>query len=97
MVDSSDRMRIKVARSELEMILENKNINAKLPFLFFANKNDLKGACSLEEVSELLELSSLSRTHLIVSCSASTGKGIQEGVEWLCGLIKLQLETTNRN
>lgn len=49
-VDSSDKMRIRVARSELEMILENKNVPSQIPFLFFANKNDVKGACTLEEV-----------------------------------------------
>ncbi len=49
-VDSSDKMRIRVARSELEMILENKNVPSQIPFLFFANKNDVKGSCTLEEV-----------------------------------------------
>lgn len=47
-------MRLRVAKSELDMILENKYISAEIPFLFYANKNDLKGACSLEEVQELL-------------------------------------------
>ena len=46
-VDCSDKMRIRVAKSELDMILENQNISKNLPFLFFANKNDLKGACNL--------------------------------------------------
>ena len=40
-------MRIRVAKSELDMILENTNISKQLPFLFYANKNDLKGACNL--------------------------------------------------
>ena len=44
-VDCSDKMRIRVAKSELDMILDNKNISSILPFLFYANKNDLKGSC----------------------------------------------------
>ena len=50
-VDCSDKMRIRVAKSELDMIVENKNISSILPFLIFANKNDLKGSCQMEEVS----------------------------------------------
>jgi ADP-ribosylation factor-like protein 6 len=47
-VDSSDRMRLRVARSELDMILDSKAISNEIPFLFYANKNDVKGACPLE-------------------------------------------------
>ena len=93
-IDSSDKMRIRVARSELEMILENKNISSQIPFLFLANKNDLKGACTLEEVSQLMELSSLKRNHQLVSCSGLTGKGIQEGIEWLCSTVKVSVENS---
>ena len=85
-------MRIRVARSELEMILENDMISTKLPFLFYANKNDLKGSSSLEEVSELLELNTLKRKHNIISCSGLTGRGIEEGIDWLCNVVKMQLE-----
>ena len=74
------------------MIVENKNISSILPILIFANKNDLKGACSLEEVSELLELSQLKRRHQIVSCSGLTGRGIEDGVNWICNMVKIQLE-----
>lgn len=49
-VDSSDKMRINVARSELEMLLENKDIPAKIPYLFYANKNDIKGSTGIGEV-----------------------------------------------
>lgn len=73
------------------MILENEGISEKLPFLFYANKSDLKGACSLEEVAELLELNSLKRDHQLVSCSGLTGRGIQEGIEWLCNLVKMKM------
>ena len=58
------------------MILDNKTISNKLPFLFYANKNDIKGATGLEEVAEMLELKSLTRQFHITSCSGLTGKGI---------------------
>jgi signal recognition particle receptor subunit beta len=69
-------MRIKVAKSELDMIIENKNISGKIPFLFYANKNDMKGACSIEEVSQLMDLSNLNRNFMVFSCSGQTGKGV---------------------
>lgn len=46
-VDSSDKMRIRVAKSELDLLLENRSISNQIPFLFYANKCDIKGACSL--------------------------------------------------
>lgn len=47
-IDCSDKMRIRVARSELEIILQNPLIPSQLPFLFYANKTDIKGSASLE-------------------------------------------------
>lgn len=93
-VDSSDKMRIRVAKSELDLILDNRNVSSQIPFLFYANKADIKGAASLEEVTELLDLKNLRREYQIVSCSGTTGKGVQEGISWLCGLVKIKLENT---
>ncbi len=75
-VDCSDKMRIRVAKSELEIILQNPLIPAQLPFLFYANKTDIKGSATLEEVQELMELSKLKRDFQICCCSGLTGKGI---------------------
>ena len=47
-VDSSDKMRINVARSELELILENEMISKNTPFLFYANKIDRKESSPVE-------------------------------------------------
>lgn len=94
-VDSSDRMRVRVAKSELDLIVENRYISDKIPFLVYANKNDVKGACTLEDMRELLELNKLRREYQIFSCSALTGKGIQEGIGWLSTLIKIKFEATN--
>ena len=30
--------------------------------------------------------------HQIVSCSGLTGRGIEDGVYWLCSAIKMQIE-----
>jgi signal recognition particle receptor subunit beta len=50
--------------------------NAKL--LVFANKQDLKGAMSVAEISEYLGLSGLkTHTYHIQGCCALTGEGYQ--------------------
>jgi len=48
----------------------------------YANKQDIKGALSHEDISELLGLRDIKNRHYhIQSCSAVTGKGLAEGVE----------------
>jgi signal recognition particle receptor subunit beta len=85
-------MRLRVARSELDMLLENKTVSHEIPYLFYANKNDVKGACPLEEVQELMQLKTLKREYQVVSCSGTTGRGVQDGIEWLCRTVALRME-----
>jgi hypothetical protein len=53
--------------------------------LIFANKQDLAGALSLADISAVLGLDKLvlNRHCHIQACSAVTGAGLVEGVEWL--------------
>lgn len=58
--------------------------------LVFANKQDLAGAMSTREIAEVLDLKSqqfASRHWNIVGCSAVTGEGLAEGVDWIVGDI----------
>ena len=51
-VDSSDKLRMVVAKDELDMLLQHPDIRSrKLPILFFANKMDCKDALSSVKVS----------------------------------------------
>jgi signal recognition particle receptor subunit beta len=52
--------------------------------LLFANKQDIEGAVTAEELSNILELQVLnaSRYHIEASC-ALTGVGLVEGMNWL--------------
>ena len=59
-----------------------------IPFdLFvFSNKQDLAGALSQEEIAKVLDLSTLGETGRhwrIVGCSAWTGDGLIQGVDWI--------------
>ena len=54
--------------------------------LIFANKQDLGGALSFEQIADFLDLKSddISGRHWkIVGCSAMTGEGLSEGFDWL--------------
>jgi ADP-ribosylation factor-like protein 1 len=78
-IDSQDRDRISTSKEELFSMLEEEELqNASL--LVFANKQDMPGAMSVNEVSEFLGLTALKmRTWTIFKCSAKTGEGLTEG------------------
>jgi len=88
-LDSSDRLRMCVAKEELEQLLGHENIKAtRCPILFFANKMDMAGALSLEECMDELGLDKVrEKPWHITSSNAVTGAGITEGIEWLCDNI----------
>lgn len=52
--------------------------------LVFANKQDIEGALTAEEIREVLELDKVTTRHWrIGGCSAYTGKGLIDGVDWI--------------
>ena len=87
-VDASDRLRMCVARDELEGLLGHADMARKagagVPILFFANKMDLPGALEPSEVSLQLGLPALTgRPWQVAASNALTGEGIDAGVAWL--------------
>ena len=51
--------------------------------LIFANKQDIPGALTKQEIATVLELDSLGKRHWhIESCSAVTGEGLLDGFDW---------------
>ena len=89
-LDSTDRLRLCVAKEELQLLLDHASIRAKrCPLLFFANKMDVAGALSPEECMVELELDKIRDKPWHISPSnAVTGTGVAEGVEWLCDNIQ---------
>lgn len=68
---------------ELQQLLDEEKL-ANVPLLIMANKQDLLNALSPDEISAELGLNELrERTWQILPCSARTGDGLQEGMEWL--------------
>ncbi|KAI8981472.1 P-loop containing nucleoside triphosphate hydrolase protein [Pilobolus umbonatus] len=82
-IDSTDVNRLHIAEKELHQMMESDQLqNSSL--LVFANKQDAKGALGAAKISEALGLSKLKdRQWHIQACSALTGEGLYEGLDWI--------------
>ena len=86
-VDSNDQSRIKQAQAELrKLITQDELQGAKV--LVLANKQDLPHAVPPAALAEKLELSSMKQDWYIQGCSAVSGAGLFEGLDWLSSSLK---------
>jgi ADP-ribosylation factor-like protein 2 len=85
-VDSADRMRLELCKEELMSLLQQERL-AGASLLIFANKQDVAGALSSEEIAIFLELGTnkqfVNRHWSIRSCSGVTGSGLLDGMDWI--------------
>ena len=85
-VDSADRARLEVCRTELNNLLAQEKL-AGASLLIFANKQDVQGALSADEIAAALGLkdnASFENRHWSIrGCSAMTGEGLVEGMDWM--------------
>ena len=92
-IDSSDKMRINDCKAELNKLLEEERLLGAT-LLIFANKQDLPGSLSTEELSQLLDLNAIKTHHWkIVPCSAYTGDNLEVGINWLIDDISSRIFT----
>ena len=89
-VDSSDRLRVCVAKEELEMLMSHEDVkDSSTPLLIFANKMDLKGALTAEQCVDEMELEKIEgRPWHLVSSNGVTGVGLADGMAWLSETIR---------
>eukprot|EP00455_Lapot_gusevi_P006300 TRINITY_DN1269_c0_g4_i2.p1 TRINITY_DN1269_c0_g4~~TRINITY_DN1269_c0_g4_i2.p1 ORF type:complete len:182 (-),score=28.96 TRINITY_DN1269_c0_g4_i2:368-913(-) len=82
-VDCSDRERVEEAKEEFYMLLEEKELSESV-LLIFANKQDIPGALTPEELQREFALDTLEgrRWHVQGSC-ARTSEGLPQGLDWL--------------
>ncbi|BBN07518.1 protein MpARFD2 [Marchantia polymorpha subsp. ruderalis] len=82
-VDSTDKERITEARDELHNLINDPELS-HVTLLVLANKTDLPQTMSVAQITDLLQLPSLRQTKwYIQSCSATSGLGLYEGLDWL--------------
>lgn len=92
-VDSSDKLRIAVAKDELSQLLEHQDmLDRKIPILFYANKMDLPDSLSAVKCSQLLGLDNIkNKPWHICASNAKSGEGLQDGVAWLSDQLQATL------
>lgn len=82
-VDSSDQLRLCVAKDELDMLLSHQRVGKDVPVLFFANKKDVASSLPPVDIADSLQLEAISRPWQIVPSDALTGDGLESGFNWL--------------
>lgn len=92
-VDSADKWRLEDCKKELHALLqEERLVGATL--LVFANKQDIAGALSADEIKQILDLDSIKSHHWqIIGCSAVTGLRLLDGIDWLINDIASRIFT----
>jgi ADP-ribosylation factor-like protein 2 len=84
-IDSVDRWRLNECKAQLREVLSQEKL-AGASLLIFANKQDLGGAMSFDDICEFLDLknSDIGGRHWnIIGCSAMTGNGLVDGFDWI--------------
>lgn len=82
-VDSCDKNRLNDCKAELRSMLKQEKLSGAT-LLIFCNKQDVEGALKEEEIRDFQELDLISTRHWgIIPCSAVTGFGLYDGIEWL--------------
>ena len=86
-VDSADEERLDEAREELAKLMDEAQLKDAV-LLVYANKQDMPEAKGVQEVADALELTTVkNRVWYIQACSASSGDGIRDGLDWLASKL----------
>ncbi|EJW88964.1 Arl3l1 protein [Wuchereria bancrofti] len=89
-IDSCDRKRFDETGMELFELLDEEKLK-NVPLLVYANKQDLVTAAKANEIAEGLHLLSIrDRSWQIQACSAVTGEGIKDGMDWISKNLRQQ-------
>jgi len=86
-VDSNDVDRIPLAKKEVWNLLKHPSLK-DIPFLFYANKQDLPRALKIATFADQMGLPGIrGREWKVVGSTATQGIGIEEGFDWLSKTI----------
>ena len=86
-VDSNDPERLEDSKEELKKMLAEEELK-DCAVLVMANKQDLNGALSPNDVTDKMGMGQLKgRSWLVQGTSATTGQGLKEGLDWMAGVL----------
>eukprot|EP01119_Soliformovum_irregulare_P022374 TRINITY_DN7643_c0_g1_i1.p2 TRINITY_DN7643_c0_g1~~TRINITY_DN7643_c0_g1_i1.p2 ORF type:complete len:104 (-),score=8.12 TRINITY_DN7643_c0_g1_i1:23-334(-) len=74
-------MNTKIAKNELVKLIAQ--LKHHIPILIFANKQDLSGALTVDEIADKLDIHDAKHAWRIFPCSAVDGEGLTEGIDWI--------------
>jgi small GTP-binding protein len=88
-VDSGDRDRVSEVKEELWSLMTSEELG-HVPVLVFANKQDMPRAIKPAALAEALDLHKLPATRAwhVQPCTAVSGDGLFDGLEWLSSALK---------
>eukprot|EP00118_Oscarella_pearsei_P007696 m.38361 g.38361 ORF g.38361 m.38361 type:complete len:202 (+) comp32568_c0_seq2:41-646(+) len=89
-IDSTDRERMQESCIAFNSVIEDDSLVAA-PLLILANKQDVQGALSVEEIKRYFQDCAgkiQKRDCTVMSLSAINGEGVQKSVEWLLSCVK---------
>ena len=89
-IDSSDKLRYVVSKEEFFSMLNHQELKTKkIPILIFANKIDINGSGTPNEIKSEFELEKVrNKSWRIIECNSLNSNGIEAGFEWLAEEIK---------
>lgn len=90
-IDSADKLRMHIVKQELDRIIESEDLKNACILVYWywtrlthSNKQDIPGALGAASINEELNLDSFkTREWKIQACSAFTGHGLHEGLDWI--------------
>lgn len=92
-VDSSDKMRLEDTKAELHSLLKQQKLMGAT-LLVFCNKQDIPGSLTPEQIRDFLQLQTVNTRHWgAIGCSARSGQGLLQGVDWVVKDIASRLFT----
>ncbi|KAJ0962684.1 hypothetical protein J5N97_027806 [Dioscorea zingiberensis] len=92
-IDAANPSNFESSKSALEKILRHEDLRGA-PLLILANKQDLPGAISAEELARYLDLKELDeRLYMFEAISAYDGMGIKNSIEWLVEVMERSKRT----
>ena len=90
-VDSADIQRLQDCRQELHGLLKEERL-AGASLLIFANKQDIQGALTAEQIEQALDLEAMGTRHWrVIACSAVSGAGLLDGFEWVTADVRSRI------
>ena len=96
-VDSNDQERLDEARVELHRLINDQYLTG-VPVILLVNKQDISSSINVSEVTSKLGMPSLTdRTWHVHGCSAITGEGLLEGMEYFSLMVRNFKESKTRN